>query len=213
MTKVYGYVRVSTIDQNEDRQLMALKEMHIPEKNIFIDKQSGKDFDRPAYKKLIKKLKKNDLLYIQSLDRFGRNYDEMTEQWRLLTKEIGIDICVIDMPLLDTRREKDLLGSFISDVAMSFLSFFADLERKNIKERQRQGIQAARERGVKFGRPRKMITEESKAIMEKYQKHEVSASTAARELGMSVQTFYRRTAEQKVEILRMVCAPKKPKKV
>ncbi len=153
MGNIFGYVRVSSRDQNEDRQMIALQEMGIPERNIFVDKQSGKDFKRPVYKKLVRKLKKDDLLYVKSIDRLGRNYKEILEQWRILTKEKGIDIVVLDMPLLDTRRGKDLMGTFLSDIVLQVLSFVAENERSNIKQRQAEGIAAAKERGVKFGRP------------------------------------------------------------
>ena len=139
---IYGYVRVSSTDQNEDRQMIALREVGVPEKNIFMDKQSGKDFDRPNYKKLVRKLKVGDLLYILSIDRLGRNYEEIQKQWRVLTKEIGIDICVIDMPLLDTRNGKDLMGTFIADLVLQILSFVAQSERENINKRQAEGIAA-----------------------------------------------------------------------
>ena len=155
----YGYIRVSTIDQNEDRQVIALKAKQVPEQNIYMDKQSGKDFNRPQYKKLVKKLKSGDLLYIMSIDRLGRNYEEIQNQWRILTKEVGIDICVIDMPLLDTRNGKDLMGTFIADLVLQILSFVAQNERENIRKRQAQGIAAAKARGVRFGRPPKPLPE------------------------------------------------------
>ena len=150
---IYGYIRVSSRDQNEDRQLVALREVGVEEKNIFLDKQSGKDFNRPQYKKLLRKLKKDDLLYIKSIDRLGRNYEEIQNQWRVLTKEKGIDIVVLDMPLLDTRRGKDLMGTFLSDIVLQVLSFVAENERTNIRQRQAEGIAAAKAKGVKFGRP------------------------------------------------------------
>ena len=159
MSNIYGYIRVSTREQNEDRQLIALREMSVPEKNIFMDKQSGKDFNRPQYKKLVKKLKPGDLLYIKSIDRLGRNYDEILEQWRILTKEKGIDIVVLDMPLLDTRRGKDLMGTFLSDIVLQVLSFVAENERTNIRQRQAEGIAAAKARGVRFGRPPRPLPE------------------------------------------------------
>ena len=146
MGKVYGYVRVSTREQNEDRQMIALREREVPEKNIFIDKQSGKDFERPMYKRLIKKLKKDDLLYVKSIDRLGRNYEEILAQWGYLTKEKKVDIVVMDMPLLDTRRGKDLIGTFLSDIVLQVLSFVAENERKNIRQRQKEGIEAAKMR-------------------------------------------------------------------
>ena len=149
---VYGYIRVSSTDQNEDRQIIAMKKLKMPLKQLFIDKQSGKDFDRPAYKELAKKLNPGDLLYIKSIDRLGRNYDEIQNQWRFLTKERGIDIVVIDMPLLDTRQGKDLMGTFIADLVLQILSFVAQNERECIRKRQAEGISAARARGVRFGR-------------------------------------------------------------
>ena len=152
MGNIFGYIRVSSRDQNEDRQLIALKELAIPEKNIFIDKQSGKDFKRPQYRKMIRRVRKDDLLYIKSIDRLGRNYAEILEQWRILTKDKGIDIVVLDMPLLDTRRGKDLMGTFLSDIVLQVLSFVAENERTNIRQRQAEGIAAAKARGVRFGR-------------------------------------------------------------
>ena len=151
--KIYGYVRVSSIDQNESRQLAEMDKQGIAPSNIYTDKQSGKDFDRPSYKKLVKKLTSGDLLYILSIDRLGRNYNEIQDEWRILTKEKGIDIVVIDMPLLDTRLHKDLIGTFISDIVLQILSFVAQSERENIRKRQAEGIALARQKGVKFGRP------------------------------------------------------------
>ncbi len=156
MGNIYGYIRISTREQKEDRQLLAMRQLPIPKKNIFIDKQSGKNFERPQYKKLLRRLQKNDVLYIQSIDRLGRNYKEIPEQWRLLTKEKGVDIVILDMPLLDTRRGKDLLGTFLSDIVLQVLSFVAENERKTIRCRQAEGIAAAKERGVRFGRPKKI---------------------------------------------------------
>ena len=157
---IYGYVRVSSIDQNEDRQLIAMCENDVPKKNIYIDKQSGKDFERLQYKKLVKKIRQGDLLYVLSIDRLGRNYEDIQRQWRLLTKEIGIDICVIDMPLLDTRNGKDLMGTFIADLVLQILSFVAQSERENIRKRQAQGIAAAKAKGVRFGRPEKALLDD-----------------------------------------------------
>ncbi len=148
MGNIYGYARVSTREQNEDRQLIALQEVRVPKQNIYLDKQSGRDFNRPMYLRLLKKLKREDLLYIQSIDRLGRNYDEILEQWRILTKERKVDISVLDMPLLDTRRGKDLMGTFLSDIVLQVLSFVAENERKSIRQRQREGIEAAKLRGV-----------------------------------------------------------------
>ena len=153
MGNVYGYIRVSSLDQNEDRQRIAMGGRAVPEKNLFIDKQSGKDFNRPQYRRLVKKLKPGDLLCIQSIDRLGRNYEEIQDQWRRLTKDLGVDISVIDMPLLDTRNGKDLMGTFIADLVLQILSFVAQNERENIRRRQAQGIAAAKARGVRFGRP------------------------------------------------------------
>ena len=157
MSNIYGYVRVSSKEQNEDRQLFALQQLQISEKNIFIDKQSGKDFDRPQYKNLLNKIKKDDLLYIKSIDRLGRNYKEILEQWRLITKEKEVDIVVMDMPLLDTRKGKDLIGTFLSDIVLQILSFVAESERKNIRQRQAEGIATAKAKGVRFGRPLKPL--------------------------------------------------------
>ena len=151
--KIYGYMRVSTREQNEERQRIALLEMGVPEKQIYMDKQSGKDFDRTQYKRLLRKLDCNSVLFVKSIDRLGRNYADLNEQWCTITKEKGADIVVIDMPLLDTRREKNLLGTFISDIVLALLSYVAENERINIKQRQAEGIAAAKARGVKFGRP------------------------------------------------------------
>ena len=157
--EVYGYMRVSSRDQNEDRQRAALYEVGVPEAHVFLDKQSGKDFDRCQYKKMVRKLKKDDLLYVKSIDRLGRNYAEILEEWRVLTKERGVDIVVLDMPLLDTRRGKDLMGTFLSDIVLQVLSFVAENERMNIRQRQAEGIAAARARGVRFGRPPRPLPE------------------------------------------------------
>ena len=191
----YGYIRVSTREQNEDRQLVALREMAVPEQNIFMDKQSGKDFDRPQYKKLVKKLKPDDLLYIKSIDRLGRNYEEILEQWRLLTKEKGADIVVLDMPLLDTRRGKDLMGTFLSDIVLQVLSFVAENERKNIRERQREGIEAARLRGVRFGRPRTPVPENFEQACGKWISGEISGREAAKQCNMPSSSFYRKAGD------------------
>ena len=164
MGNTYGYVRVSSRDQNEDRQIDAMNQLKIAPKNIYMDKQSGKDFNRPQYKKLVRRLKKDDLLYIKSIDRLGRNYEEILSQWRILTKEKGIDIVVLDMPLLDTRRGKDLMGTFLSDIVLQVLSFVAENERSNIRQRQAEGIAAAKARGVKFGRKRMVVPDEFPAL-------------------------------------------------
>ena len=164
MGTAYGYIRVSTKDQNEDRQRIALREFDIDKKNIYIDKQSGKNFNRPMYKQMLRRLKKDDLIYIKSIDRLGRNYEEILEQWRILTKEKLVDIVVIDMPLLDTRRGKDLIGTFLSDIVLQILSFVAENERAAIRQRQAEGIAAAKARGVKFGRPKKPLPENFEEI-------------------------------------------------
>ncbi|MCD8036117.1 MAG: recombinase family protein [Clostridiales bacterium] len=189
MGNVYGYVRVSTREQNEDRQLIALQEVSIPEKNIFIDKQSGKDFQRPMYKRMLRKMKKDDLLYVKSIDRLGRNYVEILEQWRILTKEKGIDIVVLDMPLLDTRRGKDLMGTFLSDIVLQVLSFVAENERTNIKQRQAEGIAAAKMRGVRFGRPAKPLPENFEGVYNQWKNEKITGVEAAKECGMAMSTF------------------------
>ena len=186
---IYGYIRVSSRDQNEDRQLMALKEVAVPEKNIYADKQSGKNFDRPQYKSLLQKIKKDDLLYVKSIDRLGRNYEEILKQWHLLTKVKGIDIVVLDMPLLDTRRGKDLLGTFLSDIVLQVLSFVAENERTNIRQRQAEGIAAAKAKGVKFGRPAKALPENFHGCYQRWKQGEISGAAAARECGMPLATF------------------------
>ena len=197
MGNVYGYVRVSTREQNEDRQLLALNERQVPEKNIYMDKQSGKDFNRPRYRKLLKKLRQRDLLYIKSIDRLGRDYEEILEQWRVLTKEKGIDIVVLDMPLLDTRRGRDLMGTFLSDIVLQVLSFVAENERKNIRERQKEGIEAARLRGVQFGRPPKPEPENFDQVYGQWLAKRISGEEAARLCNFSVPTFYRRAKKRK----------------
>lgn len=188
--KIYGYARVSSKDQNEDRQCIALHEMEVPESNIYIDKQSGKDFERPAYKRMVRKLKRDDLLYIKSIDRLGRNYEEILSQWRILTKEKGIDICVIDMPLLDTRRGKDLVGTFLSDIVLQVLSFVAENERTNIRQRQAEGIAAAKARGVKFGRPALPYPDNFGMVHHEWRKKKITLRQAAEACGMPVGTFY-----------------------
>ena len=185
----YGYVRVSSKDQNQDRQMIAMRKLFIKEKNIFMDKQSGKDFDRPQYKKLVKKLKPFDLLYIKSIDRLGRNYDEILEQWRILTKEKRIDIVVLDMPLLDTRRGKDLMGTFLSDIVLQVLSFVAENERTNIRSRQAEGIAAAKARGVRFGRPPKPLPENYHSAYQRWKSGTITGTAAAKECGMPLSTF------------------------
>ncbi len=195
MSNVYGYVRVSTKDQNEDRQMIALRELSVSEKNIYMDKQSGKDFERPMYKKMMRKLKPDDLIYIKSIDRLGRNYEEILEQWRILTKEKKVDIVVIDMPLLDTRRGKDLMGTFLSDVVLQVLSFVAENERTNIKQRKAEGIAAAKAKGIRFGRPKLKTPDNFVEIVELYDSHGIMLDDALKIVGMSQTTFYRRRKE------------------
>jgi DNA invertase Pin-like site-specific DNA recombinase len=185
----YGYVRVSSLDQNEDRQMIELQKKQIPEKNIYIDKLSGTNFERPAYKRLFKKLNQGDLLYIMSIDRLGRNYVEIQEQWRILTKEKGIDIVVLDMPLLDTRRGKDLMGTFLSDIVLQLLSFVAENERVNIKQRQAEGIAAAKKRGVRFGRPPGPYPENFHEVYQKWKNGKITGLEAAKTCGLPMSTF------------------------
>ena len=186
---VYGYIRVSSADQNEDRQRIAFDAKGVPNQNIFMDKQSGKDFDRPQYKKLVCKLKPGDTVYVLSIDRLGRNYKDVQEQWRIITKEKGADICVIDMPLLDTRTAKDLMGTFIADLVLQILSFVAENERVNIKKRQEQGIAAAKARGVRFGRPSRPLPENYHSVYQRWRAGKITGSAAAKECGMALSTF------------------------
>ncbi|MBR1853794.1 MAG: recombinase family protein [Lachnospiraceae bacterium] len=195
MKKIYGYVRVSSVDQNEDRQMISMREVGVEENNIYIDKQSGKDFNRPQYKKLQKKLHTGDLLYILSIDRLGRNYEEIQHQWRILTKEIGVDICVLDMPLLDTRNGKDLMGTFIADLVLQILSFVADNERNNIRKRQEEGIAAAKAKGVRFGRPEILMPPDFGEIVRRWEMGNMTFEEARGECEMSQATFYRRLKE------------------
>lgn len=191
---IYGYIRVSTREQNEDRQVIALHEVGVPEKNIYMDKQSGKDFNRPQYKKLLRKMKKDDLLCIKSIDRLGRNYEEILAQWRILTKDKGIDIMVLDMPLLDTRRGKNLMGTFLSDIVLQVLSFVAENERVNIRQRQAEGIAAAKARGVRFGRLPKPLPPNFRTVYQRWKHGEITGTAAAKECGMPLSTFRYRAA-------------------
>lgn len=186
---VYGYVRISAKDQNEDRQIIAMREVGVSEKNIYMDKQSGKDFKRKQYKRLVRRMKKDDLLYIKSIDRLGRNYEEIIKQWRYLTKEKRIDIIVLDMPLLDTRRGKDLMGTFLSDIVLQVLSFVAENERSNIRQRQAEGIAAAKARGVKFGRPPKPLPENFHTVYQRWKNGKITGTRAAEECNMPITTF------------------------
>lgn len=192
---VYGYVRVSSTDQNEGRQLVAMREKGVEASNIYMDKQSGKDFERTQYQRMVRKLKQGDLLYILSIDRLGRNYEEILRQWQILTKEIGVDICVIDMPLLDTRNGKDLMGTFIADLVLQILSFVAESERENIKKRQEQGIAAAKAKGVRFGRPEVAVPKEFPVIVGAWEHKQITIDEALAQSGMSQATFYRRLKE------------------
>ena len=197
MATNYGYIRVSSYDQNEDRQLIAMRKMEIPQKNLYVDKQSGKDFKRPQYQKLLRRLKANDLLFIKSIDRLGRNYTEILEQWRYLTKIKKIDIVVLDMPLLDTRIGKDLMGTFLSDivlqvlsfVVLQVLSFVAENERINIRQRQAEGIAAAKAKGIRFGRPPKPLPDGFHAAYQKWKAGKITGITAAKECNMPLTTF------------------------
>ena len=188
--KVYGYMRVSGKDQNEDRQRLALLEIGVPEKQIYMDKLSGKDFERPQYKKMLRKLDSDSVLYVKSIDRLGRNYIDLNEQWRVITKEKGADIVVLDMPLLDTRREKNLLGTFISDMVLSLLGYVAENERINIRQRQAEGIAAAKINGVKFGRPMIPLPDNFQEMHENWRMGKISMKQAAENCGMKVKTFY-----------------------
>lgn len=191
----YGYVRVSSREQNEDRQLIAMAEHNVSPERIYMDKQSGKDFRRPNYESLVKSLKAGDLLYILSIDRLGRNYVEIQEQWRILTKECGADIVVIDMPLLDTRRGKDLMGTFMSDIVLQLLAFVAQKEYENIHTRQAQGIAAARAKGVKFGRPFKKPPENFALLVKQWERGQIEFKDVLVKSGLSEGTFYRRLRE------------------
>lgn len=189
MGNIFGYIRVSSRDQNEGRQVITLRELHVPEKNIFMDKHSGKDFKRPQYKKMLRRFKKDDLLYIKSIDRLGRNYAEILEQWRILTKDKDIDIVVLDMPLLDTRQGKDLMGKFLSDIVLQVLSFVAENERTNIRQRQAEGIAIAKAKGVRFGRPPSPLPECFYDIYQRWKSGEITGTAAAKECGMPLATF------------------------
>ena len=195
---IYGYVRVSSTDQNEDRQMLEMQRLKIKKKNIYIDKQSGKDFNRPSYQRLLGKLKKGDLLYVKSIDRLGRNYKEIQDQWRALTKEMEVDVVVIDMPLLDTRVYKDLMGTFIADLVLQVLSFVAENERVNIRKRQEEGIKAAKLKGVMFGRPMIKVPDNFGSLVKQWERGHIRAKDVAKECDMSIATFYRRLREYRL---------------
>ena len=192
----YGYVRVSAADQNIDRQMMEMYKRNIPGKHIFVDKQSGKDFERPRYKELLTVLKRGDLLYLKSIDRLGRNYMDLNEQWRIITKEKRADIVVIDMPVLDTRREKNLLGTFISDIVLTLLSYEAENERANIKQRQAEGIAAAKARGVRFGRPPIPVPDDFAQHHAAWREGRITMKEAAAACHMCPKTFYEKAVKQ-----------------
>lgn len=196
--EIYGYVRVSSTDQNEDRQMLEMQRLKIKKKNIYIDKQSGKDFNRPSYQRLLGKLKKGDLLYVKSIDRLGRNYKEIQDQWRVLTKEMEVDVVVIDMPLLDTRVCKDLMGTFIADLVLQVLSFVAENERVNIRKRQEEGIKAAKLKGVMFGRPMIKVPDNFGSLVKQWERGHIRAEDVAKECDMSIATFYRRLREYRL---------------
>lgn len=202
MASVYGYIRVSSRDQNEERQMIALQEVGVADRNIYMDKQSGKDFNRPQYKKMLRKMKKDDLLYVKSIDRLGRNYEEIQQQWRLLTKEKGIDIVVLDMPLLDTRRGKDLMGTFLSDVVLQVLSFVAENERTNIRQRQAEGIAAAKAKGIRFGRPPSSLPENFHEVYQQWKSGKITGVAAAKACNLPMSTFrYKAEVYEKSKLL------------
>jgi len=196
----YGYIRVSSTDQNEDRQMVALQGLGIAQENIFTDKQSGKDFDRPQYQAMLKVLQQGDVLHVKSIDRLGRNYADVQEQWRVLTKEMGVDVVVIDMPLLDTRLNKDLMGTFIADLVLQILSFVAQSERENIRKRQAEGIAVAKAKGVVFGRPAKDAPADFAQIVHQWERGLIPMKEVLNQLDMSISTFYRRRRELKLTI-------------
>ena len=190
MGTIYGYARVSSREQNEDRQIIALKEKAVPSENIYIDKLSGKDFNRPQYKKMIKRLKPDDIVYVKSIDRLGRNYTEILEQWKIITKKKKADICVIDIPLLDTRRGKDLLGTFLTDIVLALLSYVAENERINIRQRQAEGIAVAKAKGIRFGRRPKPLPDNFSEVYKRWRDGQITIQKAASECGMAMTTFY-----------------------
>jgi len=196
--EIFGYCRISDVSQHEGRQILAMNELHVPPLNVFVDKQSGKDFDRPAYKMLVSTLKTGDLLYIKDISRLGRNYAEIQNQWRILTKEKGVDISVIDMPLLNTRLYKDLIGTFISDLVLSVLSFVADNQLTTIRQNQAEGIAVAKARGVRFGRPNKAVPTNFSELVKQWDTKQLSKSEILKRCNMSESTFYRRRAKYRI---------------
>ena len=202
MSETYGYIRVSTKEQNEGRQMLAMERQQVPASNIYFDKMSGKDFERPQYQKMLRRLKPGDLLYVLSIDRLGRNYEDIQQQWRLLTKKHRIDICVLDMPLLDTRNGKNLMGTFIADLVLQILSFVAQKERENIRERQKQGIFAARQRGVHMGRSQTPVPRNFEQVVADWGSKRLDIDEALRLLDMRPATFYRRLKDLRLGRLR-----------
>ena len=201
--KIFGYVRVSTREQNEDRQIVALKDAGVPEKNIYMDKLSGKNFNRPQYKRLLKKLDGESVLFIKSIDRLGRNYRDLSDQWRIITKDKKADVVVIDMPILDTRREKNLLGTFISDLILALLSYVAESEYTTIHQRQAEGIAAAKAKGVKLGRPPKQLPENFYEVYQGWTSGKISTAEAARQVDMPISTFrYRASVYKNARLLK-----------
>lgn len=198
-TQTYAYVRVSSKDQNEDRQLIAVEGYQIPDNNLFVDKKSGKDFERPAYKRLVKRLHKGDILIVKSIDRLGRDYGEILEQWRILTKEKCADVKVLDMPLLDTTYAKDVLGTFIADLVLAVLSYAAQLERDTILQRQAEGIAAAKARGVKFGNPEKELPPNFETLYEQWRSGKIIAAELAKQCGFTRRTLFRKIKELGLE--------------
>lgn len=191
-TEMYGYVRVSSKDQCEARQVLALREFEVPERNIYMDKMSGKDFNRPQYRRMVRRLRAGDVLVVKSIDRLGRNYEEILEEWRMLTKKREVAVVVLDMPLLDTRTSgRNLTGVFVADLVLQILSYVAQTEREYIRQRQKEGIAAAKQRGVKFGRPKKQVPEEFARLREKWMDKEMTSREAAKCLGISQNTFLR----------------------
>ena len=196
--KKYGYARVSSVEQNEDRQVLALGEVGVLRENLFVDKQSGKDFERPRYQELVGLLRRDDLLYVQSIDLLGRNYEEILNQWRVLTKEIGVDIVVFDMELLDTRKYKDLMGTFIADIVLQVLSFVAQNEHENIRKRQAEGIKSAKLRGVKFGRPRKPMPDNFGDLVHRWKRRQIKTETLLKLCNISRATLYNKLREHEL---------------
>lgn len=194
--RIFGYVRVSTREQNEDRQMAALMEFPVPRRHIYMDKLSGKDFNRPAYQRMLRRMRPGDLLVVKSIDRLGRNYNEILEQWRIITKEKQLGVVVLDMPLLDTRTGRDLTGTLIADIVLQLLSYVAQTERENIRQRQAEGIAAAKLRGVRFGRPPKPVPPEFYDLRYHWRQHKVSSRQAAAQLQIAQDTFLRWTREK-----------------